>query len=197
MRKPIALILALTIALSLAACGSEPVEETTVQTEATAADQSRTEYIATAADFLATAIEGETLAFETCSMTYAVWYDAYYQEYRVETAPYTMADGAYYEDFNYALYLLSESDSMTSALGRLSDNRNQVNALYVMLSAQAEEYSAYFAVIDTVYVSYYALADIAKSPEGMTLDGYYSDCTFFHEAFAEAAGTLQILIDAG
>lgn len=192
MKKNITIIILLLMLLSLAACGSE-IAETTMPTEKVSPEQ---EYMNTVAAFLSAAIEGESLAFEICDITYAVWYDAYYQEYRAETAPYTMTNGTYYDDFNYALYLLSESDTMISALEKLSDNRNQVNALYVMLSAQSEEYSEYVTVIDAVYLSYHALAEIAKTPNGMTLEGYYNDCVYLNEAFAEAAGTLQILVDA-
>lgn len=163
-------------------------------TEDSLAAADRQAYIQAMNDFLVLSVEGEALAFSACDLTYMVWYDAYFQQYRAETAPYTMDGSSFYSDFNYALYLLYESNVMTNIQEMLASNRAEVKALYTILSSHTEEFSACYALIDEAYTAYCGVMDIAKTPYGLTLDEYATACEEYDSDFSDAVNALYILL---
>lgn len=155
--------------------------------------KARTEYIENLNEFTRTALFGGADAEKVCNLTQSVWYDSIYEEYDVETAPYTQTNGKFHDDFNVSLAKLYSSSSYQSSVTEIKENRLAVEALYKKLLNPEEEFEDCFEEVEALYSAYYDLTKLAISPSG-SLNSYSESLREYDKEFISHYDKLKLLI---
>lgn len=158
-----------------------------------AAIAARSEYIENLQAFASMALSGGAKAETVCNLTKSVWYDTIYEEYDVETAPYTRTNGKFNEDFNTSLSALYSSSEMISSISEIEDNQAVVEELYKKLADPEPEFEKCFEVVEDLYSVYYKFTKLAISPSG-SLKSYSEDFSEYDSDFMEHYNKLLLLI---
>lgn len=155
--------------------------------------KARAEYIADLNDFLLSSLSGAAEAENLCNLTYNVWYDTIYENYRAETAPYTKINGTFRDDFNDSLITLYADDSTIETISEINSNRTIVDEIYKRLSNPTDEFQSCYAVVDEMYSAYHQLTELAINPSG-TLQSYRENFGQYDNAYMEQYNKLGLLI---
>ena len=153
----------------------------------------RAEYIASLESFMRTSLDGAAEAENVCGLTYKVWYDTIYEEYRSETYEYTHTNGDYNEDFNDSLVALYSSSDMIVSVASIKVNQEEVDQLYKSLQNPTEEFASCFAAVEGMYTAYCKLTNLAVSPSG-SLRTYSEDYSDYDDSYLEYYKKLELLI---
>lgn len=143
------------------------------QAEEKAAAEARAAYIEALNDLVWESLSGAADAETMCNLTYMVWYDTIYEEYRSETAEYTRSGGDYHDDFNTSLAKLYTADSTISTCAEIEENQAVVEDLMKSLQSPTDEFEKCYDVAMDLYSAYNKLTDLALEPQGSLRD--YSD----------------------
>ena len=200
-RKKRVLLIAIICAFALACIGGVIVfsilkhqQEIAKQEELERAqEEARTEYIENLNEFTRTALYGGADAEKICNLTQSVWYDSIYEEYDVETAPYTQTNGKFHDDFNVSLSKLYASSTYQSAVSDIKENRLAVEALYKELLNPEDEFKDCFEEVEALYSAYYDLTKLAISPSG-SLKSYSENLSEYDKDFISHYDKLRLLI---
>lgn len=141
MKKFIALLLALTIVLSFAACGTTDNKETTPETTTEATEATKAEGVMTYAEYAAAALDSEVVV-ESCIQAIESWWDGKIQLYLQDK------EGAYY------VYNLACTEEEAKEL---------VPGVTVRVSGYKGEWSGEVEIIDATY-------EIIKDAQPVTVE---------------------------
>ena len=155
--------------------------------------EARSEYIENLEELLYTTVLGAADAEEVCNMTKSVWYDTIYEEYDALTAPYTVTNGKFNDDFNVSLKKLYASDNITSLINDIKENQKSVDELYKSLLNPDDEFDACFEEVEALYNSYYDLTKLAVSPSG-SLRSYSENFSDYDDEYIAHYDKLKLLI---
>lgn len=143
------------------------------QAEEKAAAEARAAYIEALNDLVWESLSGAAEAETMCNLTYMVWYDTIYEEYRSETVEYTRSGGVYHDDFNTSIAKLYTADSTISTCAEIEENQAVVEDLMKSLQSPTDEFEKCYDVAMDLYSAYNKLTDLALEPHGSLRD--YSD----------------------
>ena len=143
------------------------------QAEEKAAAEARIAYIEALNDLAWESLDGAATAESMCNLTYKVWYDTIYEEYRAETEEYTQYYGIYHDDFNFSLSLLYADESTINTCSKIEANQDAVEALMKKLNSPTDEFEKCYDVAMDLYSAYNKLTGLALEPQGSLRD--YSD----------------------
>lgn len=158
-----------------------------------AAAEARAAYIEALNDLVWESLEGAADAESMCNLTYMVWYDTIYEEYRSETAEYTRSGGVYHDDFNTSLAKLYTADSTISTCAGIEANQADVASLMKSLQSPAEEFEKCYDVAMDLYSAYNKLTDLALEPKGSLRD-YSDNFAEYVSDYMDAYDKLDLLI---
>lgn len=158
-----------------------------------AAAEARAAYIEALNDLVWESLEGAADAESMCNLTYMVWYDTIYEEYRSETAEYTRSGGVYHDDFNTSLAKLYTADSTISTCAGIEANQADVASLMKYLQSPAEEFEKCYDVAMDLYSAYNKLTDLALEPKGSLRD-YSDNFAEYVSDYMDAYDKLDLLI---
>lgn len=161
------------------------------QAEALAA--ARTEYIANLNDMLLISLAGAAESENMCNLTYKVWYDTIYEEYRYETADFTQQNGRFRDDFNDALIALYSDEKTAQSVNDIKANRTLVDEIFKNLNNPTEEFQSCYDVVDELYSAYHNLTELALNPSG-NLKSYSENFEQYDSAYMEQYNKLNLLI---
>ena len=143
------------------------------QSEEKAAAEARAAYVEALNDLVWESLDGAAEAETMCNLTYMVWYDTIYEEYRSETVEYTRSGGVYHDDFNTSLAKLYTAASTISTCAEIEANQTVVEDLMKSLQSPSDEFEKCYDVAMDLYSAYNKLTDLALEPQGSLRD--YSD----------------------
>lgn len=159
---------------------AEVIAESIAQAERLEQKQARAKYIDNLKDFAALTWDGLVIAEDMCQIVYMVWYDTEYEEYRDETAAYTMTDGVYHDDVTTSFDALIESVDMQKLVADLESNKKKVSAKFEQLKNPAEEFAKCYEIAEDMmdaYIDFYTLAMYYPDCSLGEYSSYYDECT--------------------
>lgn len=160
-----------------------------------AAAEARAAYIEALNDLVWESLDGAADAETMCNLTYMVWYDTIYEEYRSETVEYTRSGGVYHDDFNTSLAKLYTADSTISACAGIEANRAVVEGVMKSLQSPIDEFEKCYDVAMDLYSAYNKLTDLALEPQGSLRD-YGDHFAEYVSDYMDAYNKLDLLIPA-
>lgn len=163
------------------------------QSEEKAAAEARAAYIEALNDLVWESLSGAAEAESMCNLTYKVWYDTIYEEYRSETAAYTKSGGKYNDDFNTSLAKLYTADSTISTCAEIEANQAVVADLMKSLQSPTDEFEKCYDVAMDLYSAYNKLTDLALEPQGSLRD-YGDNFAEYVSDYMDAYDKLDLLI---
>ena len=144
------------------------------------AEEARAEYINNLIDFVTLSRDGVLAAEDICRIVYMVWYDTVFEEYREETAAYTMTDGVYHTDVKTSFDALAQSDEMSELATVFVEYKTKVSKLFNQLSNPPDEladcYEAAKALMDD-YATIYAFANYYPDGSLAEYSEYFDEYT--------------------
>ena len=160
--------------------------------EKTAAE-ARSAYIEALNDLVWESLDGAAEAETMCNLTYMVWYDTIYEEYRSETAEYTRSGSVYHDDFNTSLAKLYTADGTMSTCAEIEANQAVVENLMKSLQSPTDEFEKCYDVAMALYSAYNKLTDLALEPQGSLRD-YGDNFAEYVSDYMDAYDKLDLLI---
>lgn len=150
---------------------AEAIAESIAQAEQLAKAEARTQYIENLNDFVTLSLEGLSISEDMCNLVYMVWYDTAFEQYREETAAYTMTDGVFHAEVATSFNALAESVEMYKIVADLEANKTKVSEVFNQLSNPTEEFTKCYEVAEKMMNAYVDLYTHANYyPDGDLLE---------------------------
>ena len=163
------------------------------QAEEKAAAEARAAYIEALNDLAWESLDGAAKAESMCNLTYKVWYDTIYEEYRTETAEYTRTQGSYNDDFNTSIAKLYSAETTINICAQIEENQVAVEDLMKSLQLPTDEFEKCYDVAMDLYSAYNKLTDLALEPHGSLRD-YSDNFAAYDSDYMDAYDKLDLLI---
>ncbi len=130
------------------------------------AKNARNDYIDDLASIRSVMLSGAADAEKLCNLTHDVWYNTIYEEFDIDTDPFTRNDTGFNDDFNDSLSALYSDESTKTKISEIESNRYSVDAIMKKLLNPTGEFSACYDTLDALYDAYCGLTNLATSPSG-------------------------------
>lgn len=158
------------------------------------AEEVRAQYIEDLNSFVSLTWEGAQASEDICQIVYMVWYDTAYEEYREETAAYTMTDGVYHTDVKTSFDALAQSDEMYNLINALMENKTKVSVLFNQLTSHTDEFTECYEVANKLMDDYITIYTFANYYPDGTLAEYYEYFYEYTNAYLKNYEKLAMLI---
>ena len=172
----------------------EAIAESIANEEVKKTAQERKDYIDKLNRFIELTAIGHDTSAEICGLVYMVWFDTNYEQYREETAEFTMTDGVYHEYISTSIDALRNDFEFVQTLNRHSENRSEVAAAYQLLANPPAGFDDHYAAAGELLDAYVAFWNFAITNPFGSLENYYDSCIKYSANFSESIEKLLMLM---